>query len=336
MKVTGASLAIGGRSGVVSICRLWTLAACALWFTSATAFAECQRPPTMEAAGMTPVAVDTAGGDASVSRGGRMVAPIFVNGQGPFRFIIDTGANRSVLSPALAQRLGLSPIGQGQVHSVHGVTDAPLVRVRSLHYNDLALPAADLPLLQGPLSGEQGLLGVDGMEGRRLLLDFRRRCIEIIPSLRAPRLRGWTPLRGELRFNHLVVIPGRINRVPVNVLIDTGSDATLANTALRRAIEASVRRERSFFAVAQTATRPIVLDTAMIMPRLTLGELNIEHVAAYVGDYHVFTLWNMQDQPTLLLGMDVLSQADAMAIDYGTGTVYFRLDAPHTGSRLFS
>ena len=39
------------------------------------------------------------------------------------------------------------------------------------------------------LAGEQGLLGVDGMRGRRLRIDFERGCIEIIPSADAPRLR---------------------------------------------------------------------------------------------------------------------------------------------------
>ncbi len=336
MKVTGARVAISRSSGVVSICPLWALTACALWFTSAAAFADCQRPPTFAEAGMAPVSVESAGGATSTDRVGRMVAPISVNGQGPFRFIIDTGANRSVLSPALAERLGLVSFGVGQVHSVHGVADAPLVRVQSLYYGELALPAADLPLLQGSvLAGEQGLLGVDGMAGRRLMLDFRRRCIEIIPSLHAPRLRGWAAVRGQLRFGHLVVIPGRIDRVRINVLIDTGSDTSLANNALRRAIEASVRRQESFFSIAQTANRPVILDSAMMIPRLSLGDLNIDHVATYVGDYHVFSLWGLADQPTLMLGMDVLAQARSMAIDYGTGMVYFRLDDQQTGTRIF-
>lgn len=265
-----------------------------------------------------------------------MVAPISVNGAGPFRFIVDTGANRSVLSARLAEQLGLATIGAGPVHSVHGITNAPFVRVQSLHYENLALPTSELPLLQGAvLAGEQGLLGVDGMQDRRLMLDFHRRCIEIIPSLRAPRLRGWTAIQGELRFRHLVVVPGRVNRVRVNVLIDTGSDTSLANSALRRAVEAAVHRDLTFFGVASTAGRPIQLDRAMILPRLTMGDLSIRNVPAFVGDYHVFALWGLADEPTLLLGMDVLEQARAMAIDYGDATVYFRLDEPIlTGSRV--
>src|SRR5690348_14124308 len=38
---------------------------------------------------------------------GRVVAPVMVDGQGPFRFVIDTGASRSSVGPTLVQTLGL-------------------------------------------------------------------------------------------------------------------------------------------------------------------------------------------------------------------------------------
>ena len=86
------------------------------------------------------------------------------------------------------------------------------------------------------LAGEQGLLGVDGMRGRRLRIDFERGCIEIIPSADAPRLRrGWTSVNGQLRFGHLVLVPGRVNGIAVSLFLDTGSNQTLANPALQAA-----------------------------------------------------------------------------------------------------
>lgn len=300
------------------------LFACAAWACFADAAAECDRAPAADAVAST----DAAAGATSRDRIGRMVAPILVNGQGPFRFIIDTGANRSVLSARLAERLGLTPVGAGQVHSVYGVATAPLVRVQSLNYRDLSLSAGDLPLLQGPvLAGEHGLLGVDGMAGRRLLLNFERRCIEISPSLGAPRLRNWATVRGELRFGHLVVIEGRIRRLRVAVLIDTGSDTSLANPALREALASRARRTSGgFFSTASSANEPITLDRAIAIPRLSLGEMDVHNITAYVGDFHVFSLWELTEEPALLLGMDVLSQSRAMAIDYGRNTVHFNLN----------
>jgi hypothetical protein len=47
-------------------------------------------------------------------------------------------------------------------------------------------------------------------------------------------------------------------------------------------------------------------------------------VNAYIGDFHIFDLWGLQDEPTLLIGMDVLARSREMAIDYEQGIVHFR------------
>jgi hypothetical protein len=161
------------------------------------------------------------------------------------------------------------------------------------------------------------------MAGRRLTLDFERRCIEIEPSRGAPRVGRWAELQGELRFGHLVVVPGRISGVHVNVLIDTGSDTSLANVALRTALNA--RRERLGRTRALTANDPVVLENSIFVRRLSLGELQANNVRVFVGDYHIFALWGLLDEPTLLLGIDVLSSARTLSIDYGRATVYLRL-----------
>lgn len=313
-------------------------AAAAVWLAfAADAHAECVDAPDL-AAYQSYTPADFALGPTRADGHGRVVAPVTVNGQGPFRFIVDTGANRSALSSAVAEGLNLVPEGTGEVHSVHGVSTAPLVQVESLRYGELSLGAEAMPMLQGAvLAGEHGLLGVDGMRGRRLRMDFERNCIEIIPSVGARRLRGWAEIRGTLRFGHLVVIPGSINGVRVNLIVDTGSDSSLANVALRDALNARVRRNRQRldYVIAHTAGERVVLENAILIPRMMLGELEVRNITAYVGDFHIFRLWELLDQPTLLIGMDVLSQARGLAIDYRRGIVYLHIrDALEFGTRL--
>jgi hypothetical protein len=50
----------------------------------------------------------------------------------------------------------------------------------------------------------------------------------------------------------------------------------------------------------------------------------VDGVKAYVGDFHIFDLWGLRDEPTLLIGMDVLARSREMAIDYQHGVVHFR------------
>jgi hypothetical protein len=111
------------------------------------------------------------------------------------------------------------------------------------------------------------------------------------------------------------------------VLVDTGSSVSIANTALRDALGARVRRlnRTAEAARAYTAGEPIVLDTAIAVPRLDLNQLSVHDLVLYVGDFHVFTLWGMTEEPTLLIGMDVLSVTRGVAIDFARGSVHFRL-----------
>lgn len=311
--------------GLLGHLKAFAAGAASLLFASAAA-AECLDAPDL-AAYQTASPEDFAFGATRSDRLGRVVALVTVNDQGPFRFIVDTGANRSALSHELAARLGLTPHGAENVHSVHGVSVAPLVNVDRLQYGEVSLNAAALPMLGGEvLAGEEGLLGVDGMSGRRLRLDFERNCIEIIPSAQARRLRGWSTIRGDMRFGHLIVVRGSIEGVRANLLIDTGSDTSLANNALRDALDARLRR-RGREIVAYTAGDNVVLRNAILVPRMTMGELDVRNVTAFVGDYHIFQIWGLLEEPTLLIGMDVLSQARGLAIDYGRGTVHLQINS---------
>jgi predicted aspartyl protease len=310
------------------------------------AAADCVRPPEPEPIAESLAVQDSTGvrvtagdmfaggllaqGASSIDRVGRVVAPVFVNGQGPFRFVVDTGANRSVLSRRLARRLGLGETGSGQVHSINGVENAPFVDVDTLSFGALDLANMQLPVLDGGVfGGELGLLGVDGMSGRRLRMNFRDNCIEISNAATARRLRGWSTVRGELRFGHLFIADARVQNVDIRVLIDTGSDITLANRALRRALEGA--RNRRTDVRSYTAGDLLVLENAVIVPRLRIGELSVSNVSAFVGDYHIFSLWGLDDEPTLLLGMDVLMHTREIAIDYDRAQLHIRIDDRRRG-----
>lgn len=265
-------------------------------------------------------------GATTKDNSGRAVALININGQGPFRFIIDTGANRSVLSRALALRLGLAPSGEAVVHSIEGAEPAMLVNIDSLTYGTLHLSRGETPVLDGPmLDGEHGLLGVDGMAGRLLHLDFTKHCVEIYESAAQMPMQGWQSVTARMRFGSLLMVPGEIQGVHVNVLIDTGSNISLANEHFRKALVGVAARSIEYHGGrAFTFGRPVVLAQSVWTPWLHLGNTGVDSVTAYIGDFHIFDFWGLQDEPTLLIGMDVLARSHEMAIDYEHGVVHFR------------
>jgi predicted aspartyl protease len=291
------------------------LAAGAGWISSPASACEPLAPGAPSAAGAT--SKDTAG---------RAVALIHINGQGPFRFIIDTGANRSVLSRALATRLGLAHSGEDLVHSIDGAELAKLVNVESLSFGALHLSGGVTPVLDGPmLDGEHGLLGVDGMAGRVLHVDFAKRCVEIYENAPPIPMQRWLSVPARMRFGSLLMVEGEIQGVRVSVLIDTGSEISLANSHFRDALRKVAARSIEYHGErAFTFGRPVVLTQSVWTPSLRLGRTFVDGVKAYIGDFHIFELWGLQDEPTLLIGMDVLARSREMVIDYERGIVHFR------------
>jgi predicted aspartyl protease len=300
---------------------------------AALTLASCALSAPAVACVAAPQAVSQEAGRIGEDEDGRAVAPILVDGQGPFRFIIDTGANRSVLSGELADQLGLARVGYGVVHSIEGAHEAPMVDVGALSFGDTTLAQGRTPVIDGPvLAGERGVLGVDGMLGRLLYVDFANRCVEIFSADHELDMQGWTTVEGRFRFGTLFVAKGSIQGVRINVLVDTGATISLGNTRLRDALKrvrASVIEYHGDF--AQTFGRPVVLEDSVWAPRIQFGDGWISRVTAYIGDFHIFDLWGLEDEPTLLIGMDVLQNARAMAIDYERGVVYFRANPRGTG-----
>jgi predicted aspartyl protease len=94
------------------------------------------------------------------------LVPVYINGQGPFGFALDTGASESVVDTGIVQRLNLPVVGSaGEATGVGGMVSAKLVRVDSWRVGDVNLPQKNIAAinLPGPNTqrGLQGLLGSD-------------------------------------------------------------------------------------------------------------------------------------------------------------------------------
>ncbi len=173
---------------------------------------------------------------------GRVMVAVEINGQGPFRFIVDTGANHSALAPGVAERLALAPVA-GEVVEVHGVTGSamlPAVRVDSLRVGHLSLPSTALPVLPGNIfGGADGILGITGLGQMRLDVDFVNDRVVIGKSVGARAPGDFVTVRGSLWQGGLLLVRGRVGAIPVRVIVDTGAERTMGNLSLRSAILAN-------------------------------------------------------------------------------------------------
>lgn len=93
-------------------------------------------------------------------------APVTIDNKGPYNFILDTGASISVVDTALADKLALPVVGEGQpVSGVGGKETAIPIKVTTWKLGGLKLPSATITKGNLPESehgqGLQGLLGSD-------------------------------------------------------------------------------------------------------------------------------------------------------------------------------
>lgn len=258
----------------------------------------------------------------------RMTAPVTVNGAGPFQFVVDTGANRSVISRELAAALKLPSAAPAPLHSVAGMEMVDTVRIEHLAVSGLEVPGAQIPILPAGRLGADGLLGVDGLGGRRLIMNFRQKLLTITAGEPRPKRE---PLLVEMparrRFGQLMIIDAAIEQTPVVAFLDSGAQSTVGNLALynrvRNSAEVLAPRQETLILSATDQTAIGLIGT---IPALRLGRLIVQTTRGAFADLHAFEIWDLIQKPAILLGMDVLRHFDWVEMDYARSVVGFRLD----------
>lgn len=257
---------------------------------------------------------------------GRVVAPVMVNGRGPFRFIVDTGATHSTISPALAARLGLQPSADAsiEVNGVTGTARVPGVTIAKLQAGDLSIEDTRFPVVWAPLmAGADGILGAAGLQTQRLLVDFQHNRVIIYRASRRNTPAGFVRIPARRLGGGLVTVEAIVGGVHVRAVIDTGSERSLGNMALLEALNARRRHgEQTRVARVYGATTEVVSGDAQVAPTIVIDALRIADVTLVYGDFHIFKVWDMQAKPALIIGMDILGTVDALTIDFHHADVF--------------
>jgi predicted aspartyl protease len=256
-------------------------------------------------------------------RTGRILAPVMINGQGPFRLIVVTGASHSTLSIELAQSLGLEPSDEYSLvlNGVTGTARVPGVLIDRLQAGDLAVKRTRMPVVQSALmAGADGVLGLAGLDENHVLVDFRKDRVVIARRTdERDELRPSALIHGSRIRDGLIAIDARILRVRALAIVDTGAERSLGNLALRDAVRKQLAESDGVLATAEVTgvTMDVAAGEAGAAPRITIGQgIKIDDVPITYGDFHIFKVWNLEKRPALILGMDVLGLVDAFSIDF--------------------
>lgn len=266
----------------------------------------------------------------------RMTVPVHVDGKGPFAFVVDTGANRSVIATEIAAFCRLPEAGMAPLHGIAGAQPAALVRVARLRVGAVVSTDLRLPILSRSRLGADGILGADMLRNRRVTLGFAAHSFQIEPSGRGPQIGRLTDSRiapaGEpvtvparYRSGQLVIFDAEAVGRPVTAFLDSGSQVTIGNRALRDAmlrarpdLEARIIHTELVSATGQRAAAEFAP-----LPALRLGGQILSGMLVAFADLHIFDLWDLQDRPTILIGVDVLRHFEQVALDFGRKQISF-------------
>ena len=263
---------------------------------------------------------------------GRIWAPVMINGHGPFRLVLDTGASHSAVTALVALALGI-PTDQSPPVILHGVTGfatVPTIRVDTLTVGDLAVDSPILPIVPDALGGAQGILGAEGLVGKRIFIDFRHDKISITYSRNERSPRDFVDVPFYAIKGTLVVVEARIGDVFAKAIIDTGGQATIANLALRNAL--AQHNERTWGVPDQIvgATKQVQKGELIATPPIRIGRIEILDSGVTFADMYIFKQWKLTKEPAILIGMDALGVLDTLVIDYRRHELQMRM--PRAGA----
>jgi predicted aspartyl protease len=248
----------------------------------------------------------------------RMTVPVVLSGTGPYHFLVDTGADRTAISRALAAQLGLQTGQKAALHSVAGVSRVATATVPSLVLTHKPVRIDDAPLLDSANMGADGILGVDSLRAQRILFDFEAQTMSIVPSA-VPDFKdepGTIVVRANRRNGRLILTEAVANGRPLTVVLDTGAQLSIGNAALRRRLEADNSIEGMRQVQMDSVTGEKLIGDVVFIRKLQVGGVTLTNLAVVFAPAHTFKQLRLENRPAMLLGMNAIRAFKKVSIDF--------------------
>jgi predicted aspartyl protease len=220
-----------------------------------------------------------------------ILLPVHVNGQGPFEFILDTGAGTSLLSPELAQKIEAKIIGAKEGQSAGGKVSVSLAKIDSLAVGDAKLENVDVGIVDlshiAKTIGAKidGDLGYNFLRHFRMTIDYRDCEIRLDDPKRVDYFgasaRTEVPMRLANPAKPLILVDTYLNgRGPFQFAIDTGTSTTAITPELGKQL-----------GVAGSPVGPVTTGgthvdvTAGLLQSFAIGGAKVDNMAVIVADF---------------------------------------------------
>jgi hypothetical protein len=255
----------------------------------------------------------------------RLSVEVRVNGRGPYQFIVDSGADTSVVGLKIANELQL-PLGTPVV--MNNMTDRNIVdrvKVETLSLGPSTIRGLELPALRERDIGGAGMIGIDALVRQRLMMDFHKRTIQVEDAAKPVKaLPGDIVVTARLKRGQLILTEVRAGRLTLDAVIDTGSQITIGNLALRDKLVRRSRRNLPTVTATGVTGTTVQMQLAQVR-ELRIGSVTLSNVPMAFADVPPFKVFGLNDKPALLLGTDLLETFRRVSLDFRARKVRFQL-----------
>lgn len=272
-----------------------------------------------------PVSVDTMTFETDANR---MTVPVSIGAKGPYRFVIDTGAERSVVSRELAGSLNLATGRRIRVTTMTGQSELGtylLPEVRAGNAGSVAPATLEAPGVEARNLGAVGMLGLDALKGHTVSIDFDKNLMEVRPARKKGQSGGDADdivIRAKNLYGQLIVTNAHYRGRRISVVIDTGSPITIGNTALLK----RVKTEKSLGNISLlSVTGQYLVADYRIIDSLDIAGIGFHSIPMAFADALPFKRFGLTDTPALMLGMDSLRLFRRVQIDFANREIRFTL-----------
>lgn len=259
-------------------------------------------------------------------RSDRMTVPVKVGNSETLAFVIDTGAERTVISRQLASRLNLAAGPVRNLITVTGSGKVDTVIVPSIELSGTRTREIEAPALEQAHLGAPGMLGLDSLQNRRVTLDFKKNEMRVVGARHAEDTDDDTiVVTARNRFGQLILVNSRLMGERVQVIIDTGAATSIGNLALLNKLS----RRKNMPALQTVTVTSVTGQTLQAqyaqIDRIQIGGVDMNNIPVAFADAEPFKRFGLANKPALLLGMDALRLFERVSVDFANKQVRFIL-----------
>lgn len=263
----------------------------------------------------------------TVASTGHAVVPVDVEGHARVTFVLDTGADETVLYRHFADALGLATLSSDSLQGQTGAADVAVVRMPAFALDGRTFAARDTIVLPNRGDGAQlnGILGLDVMRDYVADIDYLRERFALrAASTDARTLVSAAAVRVPVRRleTGLMAFAVTINGATGTAVLDSGSRDTRLNGYFVRTAGLAPVEAAGNDAVILGATNSPVLAKPVVLGRFEVAGHTLLEFNARAVDLPVFDEFGLADEPALILGYDALRSA-RVVVDSARDTVWF-------------